>query len=255
MHNERISVTTHTAGRCLVYPETPYGIQPSVTSIISILDKPQLKDWAANCAVDWLINNPQDFDNARKAHKLVSDAAKDTGTDIHALCSRWLLGESIDEDSLETQTTHTLLNAFKEWCLVNTIEPVYSEVIIHGPGYSGTCDLIAYRTDPKTQVRRLGLYDIKTAKGSYYPEWGLQLAAYANAAEDMAADGALELNDSIEELGIIKLNKETLKCNYKEFTSQRDRLFAAFIALKDFYWLYNDLESQIQQLTKETEHG
>jgi len=228
-----------------------------------------LVDWAANCAVDYLwengrhdkrgyeqiLNDSKDFEDARRAHDTIRDKAADTGTDIHELCQLWLenrpriLNISFNK---ATNDMKIMFDSFKKWATKNKIEPVHTEIKLHGSGYSGRCDLIAYRTCPKTGVRRLGLYDIKTGKGSYYKEWGLQLAAYAEAyIADPFREGELPLS----EIGIIKLNKDTLKCNFSEqskpkFTLERDKLAKAFMLLKDFYWCYNSLQNQFDEINK-----
>ena len=294
---EPFNIKTKTAGKCRVYPDNPQGPVPSTTSTTGCLDKPALRQWSANCAADyirqWIKDNPgqvppeEVLQESTTAYKRISDDAKDTGTDVHALCEQYLLsyhdvGASIELEKLleplaeqwkkvcmehgdkpvifaeekanRAVPQYALFKSFRAWCEKEQIEPVHVEIKLHGDGYSGRCDLIAYRTDPKTKKRVLGLYDIKTGKGAYYPEWGLQLAAYAGAFEVMAFDGLLGKTKYPSEIGIIKLNKETLKCNFSEtsrgthFTDHRERLTWAFSYLKDFYWAYNDLATQFKEL-------
>ena len=52
---ETYNIKTKTAGKCRVYPDSPNGHQPSVTSICGALMKYGLIDWAANCAVDYVL--------------------------------------------------------------------------------------------------------------------------------------------------------------------------------------------------------
>jgi len=290
---EPFNIKTKTAGKCRVYPDNPQGPVPSVTSNTGCLDKPALKQWSADCAVDYIrkwaeannVHIPEEvYQEARFAYKQISDEAKDTGTDVHALCEQYLLsyhdieaacafqkliepygirwakvlGENKDMPFVEATKIadravpeYAMFISFKKWCEKNMIEPVHIEMKLHGDGYSGRCDLIAYRTDPKTKKRVLGLYDIKTGKGAYYPEWGLQLGGYVEAFDVHI------LERIVDEIGIIKLNKETLRCNFSEtstgthFTDHRDRLARAFMHLKDFYWEYNDLAKQFKELADE----
>ena len=286
------NIKSKTAGKCRVYPDSPNGLQPSVTSICGALMKYGLIQWAANCAVDYLLNiHPEKlylaqgdsyipnraWEEARLAHEQIKDDAADFGTWAHTLCEKWMNKDKPGwieaagqcQKELDEQSYHkcmALVESFKLWANKNTIEPVHTEIVLHGDGYSGRCDLIAYRTDPKTKERVLGLYDIKTGKGSYYPEWGLQLAAYAEAYDDMKYEEWIkdpydtptsnfsELD--IDEIGIIKLNKDTLKCNFSEdrgpkFTEHRGRLTAAWKHLVNFYWLYNELEQQFEGIENE----
>lgn len=294
------NIKTKTAGKCRVYPDSPNGLQPSVTSICGALMKCGLIDWAANCAVDYIwcsgkrvINERGGgvyaeeavFDTARKAHEIIRDNAADFGTQAHLVCQLWLEDKkdqigtaqkeyfdalmandmSTDEAGKWLEKVVTLFDSFCTWAIKNKIEPVHTEIKLHGDGYSGRCDLIAYRTCPKTGERRLGLYDIKTGKGSYYPEWGLQLAAYAEAYDAGLLNGdydgmGIDVSANhigLDEIGIIKLNKDTLKCNFSEqskpkFTADRDRLTNAWEHLVKFYWSYNDIETQFKEMENES---
>ena len=252
-----------------MYPDNPNGPAPSVTSITQALHKGALIQWAADCAVDYIAGKASDWDDtfcmeglteprwlgeARTAYKIISTEAANTGTDVHELCQLWLDKQDTREaESKATPGMLALFEAFKGWAIDNKIEPVYIEKVLHGDGYSGRCDLIAYRTDPKTGVRMYGLYDIKTSSGAYYPEHGLQLAAYAMAYEHW------ELTDGngewpLQEVGIIKLNKKTLRCNFSEggrgpnYTKFLPRLQKAFTALVEFFWQYNNLKEQFEEI-------
>ena len=108
------NIKTKTAGKCRVYPDSPNGLQPSVTSICGALMKYPLIDWAANCAVDYIKAHDADcfghyepdvdyddngrpyecgsfvwdensdcWDNARHAHEQIRDDAADFGTLAH----------------------------------------------------------------------------------------------------------------------------------------------------------------------------
>ena len=49
------NIKSKTCGKCRVYPDNPQGFAPSVTSICGALMKYGLIDWAANCAVDYVL--------------------------------------------------------------------------------------------------------------------------------------------------------------------------------------------------------
>ena len=266
------NIKSKTSGKCRVYPDSPNGMQPSVTSICGALMKYGLIDWAANCAVDYIKNASftaeqaeEVYAAARQAHNQIKDEAADFGTLAHLLIQLYLEhGEGVEVDDefgrIENEDVFNKVSAlygsFKDWATKNKIEPVHTEIKLHGDGYSGRCDLIAYRTCPKTGERRLGLYDIKTGKGQYYPEWSLQVCAYADAADkdrSVLESTASIYDKAIEEIGIIKLNKDTLKCNFSEqskpkFTADRDRLTRAWGHLVKFYWEYNDLAKQFSEI-------
>lgn len=300
------NIKTKTFGQCRVYPDNPNGLAPSVTSITGALMKYGLIDWAANCAVDYIkdsnaesfaetinsenynqFNEVVDYyhtvwlenglwDKARTAHERIRDKAADTGTDVHELCQLYLETYHVEVKNKEldralesaSDLQVKMLNSFKKWCEKNDIEPVHIEIKLHGDGYSGRCDLVAYRTE--NGAKRLGLYDIKTTP-AYYEEQGLQLAAYAKAYDDIISreycgriangETIMERNSKqISEIGIIRLDKKTGSCNFSEkktkhnlggkFTPHRERYTEAFMALKDFYWKYNDLQEQFKEIEK-----
>jgi len=287
-------IKTKTSDKCRIYPDNHGSPAPSVTSISGCLMKFGLIQWAADEAVKYIcktsdVDDPRLYESARFAYKNISDEAKQAGTDIHAICEAYLRSYHDEEQGAELDkllrpleeawgerySNHMfqpidfaievsnaaaplliMFRNFKAWCEKNQIEPVHIEQVVHGDGYSGRVDLIAYRT--AKGVRRLGLYDIKTGKGSYYPEWGLQLGGYAEAFEYFEQESAADYDHvfearEIEEIGIIKLNKETLKANFSEdrgpkYTQDRERLTRAFLHLKDFYWEFNDLEKQFAEI-------
>ena len=269
------NLKTKTCGKCRVYPDNPGGPAPSVTSICGALMKYGLIDWAANCAVDYIDEAYSDEaysipgpiwevikKEARQAHNRIKEEAGDTGTNVHELCQMCLEhGVTVMTDNenygAADVITKKMVDNFAAWCGKEGIELIATEVKVHGDGYSGRCDLIAYRKG------KLGLYDIKTTP-AYYPEQGLQLAAYAKAWDDKVRRNtigpiemgktAMQESEFIEEIGIIRLDKKTGSCNFSEsgrgphFTEHRERLTKAFMLLKDFYWLYNNLEEQFKEL-------
>lgn len=79
------------------------GGVPSVTTILKILDKPALPQWAANCVKDYITEKMRTkpsigrnelldlLDDARKNFRSVSTSAMDIGTRVHALIENYLV--------------------------------------------------------------------------------------------------------------------------------------------------------------------
>jgi hypothetical protein len=266
------NIKTKFGSRCRVYENPNCGYAPSVTSITECLHKFALVQWAADCAVDYIDSKRNIFAgfdneacnfvfskplwdveciNARTAYKTISDEAKDDGTNVHSLCELYFrsyhdIAAAVELDNAlcsATETTVRMLDNLKKWAVEGELEPVEIEKVLHGTNYSGRADLIARRKG------RLGVWDIKRAK-AYYPEMGLQLAAYAQAYYYMEQDWP-------QELGIIRLDPNTGSCNCSEdgrgphFTDHIDRLTKAFNALCEFYWCANDLQTQFQEIQNE----
>ena len=194
------------------YYQTPNGKVPSVTTVLSLLDKPFLKRWAANKAVEYIIKgalvtskvikqgdadgigketeytiHDWDINKARTAYKQLSTEAADYGTYIHTLCECYFKGQEIESPHEPTQK---LTKSFYTWCKKHNVKPIETETVVYGDGYAGRVDLICeidcfwYKSkdkkDQKAGRRRrvVALIDFKTGKGTYYPEWGLQTAGY-----------------------------------------------------------------------------
>ncbi len=134
---------------------------PSITTILDVLHKPQL----VNCAVRLAKSGIE--------HDKVKFAAADHGTDVHLRIAAYV-GNECQNNALDDDPVVT---AFRAWQGSAQFVPIASEKFVFSleHGYAGTADLIG-------MVRKgeLALLDIKTGRG-VYPEYKLQLAAYAVA--------------------------------------------------------------------------
>jgi hypothetical protein len=165
---------------------------PSVTSILNVLNKPQLVNWAVRLTRDSLkqelfalqrANSLQNLnaDNllAKSAseHNRVKNAAADHGIDIHRRIAAYV-GDKSSYMSKNVRDPVTI--AFRAWQDSVQFVPIASEklVVSREHAYAGTADLIG------TLNGRLALLDIKTGRG-VYTEYKLQLAAYAFAWGEM----------------------------------------------------------------------
>ena len=252
------------------YYQTKAGKVPSVTTILSLLDKPFLKKWAANCAVEYIddilfqrleteepiMGNHEMFDKARTSYKQLSMEAADYGTYIHTLCEVYFKGQKIESPHEPTQK---LMTSFYAWCKKHNVKPIETETVVYGDGYAGRVDLICeidsfWKTKgwcKKNKVewykginkqRVITLIDFKTGKGSYYPEWALQTAGYITAWNMSHLDNMAQIEQCARHHGVLKFNKETNRVNYKDMTPTHDRDLKAFLLLRDFWWLTNEGE-------------
>jgi len=242
--------------------ESPHGLQPSTTSILGLLDKYYLRQWAADCTAGYIRKNckciqdgiwevkESDLALAVNNWKSESQTAADFGTDLHSIAELYFRSFHSSEDaerleaalSISEPDTLALFLALRDWAETEKIVPKEIEKVCHGDGYSCRVDLIAERDG------KLGLYDIKTSKnGQYGDTWGLQLAANAAAYE-------YHTGNKIEEIGIIRLTKKTLRLNFSEtgrgphYTEQRPRLEKAFSHLVKFFWEYEDFAEKRKHL-------
>jgi predicted RecB family nuclease len=165
---------------------------PSVTTILNVLNKPQLVNWAVRLTRDSLkqelfalqrSNSLQDLNAdsilARSAseHSRVKNAAADHGIDIHRRIAACVGDKS---SRMSKNVRDPVIIAFRAWQDEAQFLPIASEklVISREHEYAGTADLIG------TLNGKLALLDIKTGR-RVYPEYKLQLAAYAIAWGEM----------------------------------------------------------------------
>jgi hypothetical protein len=139
---------------------------PSVTTILGILNKPFLLDWAWKCGVDGL------------DYKAVRDGAASIGTLAHAMIQAHLQRAKLDTSEYSPADVGKAENAlikYWDWEKENPIKPLMLEKqMVHEKlGYGGTIDCLAQRLDTGEIV----LIDFKTSK-AIYSEMFYQLAAY-----------------------------------------------------------------------------
>lgn len=157
--------------------ETPV---PGVTTILKNLgwNKDILMAWAAS-----VTKKGQDF-------RAISKEASETGTLAHALAEAYLSGEEIDEvvyqsySDEQREKAGNALDALKEWQEESRLEVVKTEVQLVSKvyKYGGTADIMFRHSG----AQELEIGDIKTSNGTY-ADYILQLAAYAQAAEECYA--------------------------------------------------------------------
>ena len=173
-------------GRGRHYAAPDGELVPSVTNVISILDKPALPRWSAKMVAETAyrmrhslpgMDESEAVDMLKGSPWSKSRRAAERGTDIHgyleALLNQWVPDE-LSRDALPYK------DAADEWLDQKQPETVATELTMFHPLYAGTCDLVA------RVGGRLTIIDFKTSK-AIYDEAALQLAALWGCYTD--ADG------------------------------------------------------------------
>lgn len=147
---------------------------PSVTTILGVLNKPALLDWA------WKMGT-QGLD-----YKAVRDDAAGVGTLAHYLILCHLKGETPDTSEYSAQDIDRAENClikYYDWQDEHAIKPVIVEtpLVSEEWGYGGTVDCLAELNG------ELILIDHKTGK-AIYPEMFYQLAAYRELLKENGHD-------------------------------------------------------------------
>jgi hypothetical protein len=214
---------------------------PSVTTITGILDKPALTWWkleqlAANAVQDAeMLAIMRDRGDTEAAVRYVmyrrnaSDAARERGADIHALAERWHKGETVDapEELAEEWT------GYLRWWTDTLPDMLYAEEMVASVehNYAGTFDLVAVIGGETWMLDIKSSKSVANAKGTVWPEYRLQLVAYARAEFIGRADERLPL-PPIDRYGIVHVTREGTRL-VEAAVTERD--WAAFLACRALY--------------------
>lgn len=180
-------------------------VLPSVTTILGVLGKPALINWAANTERALVIDAAEQL-NAElagsrvpgsvyrsalterlglvKAHKRITEQAADIGSQAHARIEwalRRQLGLATDhEEPACCEQAQWAVMAFEDWAKAHDVRPLMTEQIVWSRvhRYAGTLDLVADVAGVRT------LIDFKTSK-AIYPEAHMQNVAYQVALAEM----------------------------------------------------------------------
>lgn len=190
-----------------------------VTTVIGIIDKPELLQWSANVAnqtwVDGLKGKiPDELLIARLAKeapvawRVRRDTAGDIGTLIHVWIESYIKAK-IDGTPIPDSPINPIIQGavlkFLMWEKQNDIKFVASEKKVYSLKHNvaGICDFLYLNKDGKTC-----LGDIKTSKG-IYKTFYLQLAAYKYMIQEENP------STQIEEMTIVRVGKDDAELEVK----------------------------------------
>lgn len=207
--------------------EKPFG---SVTSIISIIDKPALRYWFGKEVYYAMVKDPSLSEKTALASPYVSnEKAKKRGTTVHSIVEAYKFGNKVEDIDIQKEYLGYAKAFYK---FVEDMNPVFREqektVFSEKNHYAGTLDV----------VLTLGtgdyVIDIKTGKNIYLEAF-IQGSAYKNVLDEEA-----RLDENGKELagvGVLLL-KENGDYELKT-TSETKELFEVFKACKTVWEFLN----------------
>jgi hypothetical protein len=204
------------------------GEYPSVTTILDILDKPALKQWAVNMAIEYIESQDEVtneiLQNAKTEWKNVSQDALDIGSEIHNLIEVYIKEGKDAIGEMKPEVENGFL-AFLEWEKENVDKWISSEITVYDNELcvAGTCDSIAVLKDG-----RKVLIDFKSSKG-FYDGYAEQVAIYRYLYEKMT-------DEKLNGIMVLRLDKETGIPESKDFSKQYENKLNAFIKLLDYWY-------------------
>ena len=197
-----------------------------VTTVLSVISKPMLIQWAANMACDYISDHAEIPLNgqsglhisekvlreARTAHRTKKEAAGDWGTIVHKAIEEWIKDK---KDTILEGNQQTAFDHFKDWAIDNNVEFLESEKHLYSEKMwiGGICDLVIKMNGKKYVA------DIKTSSG-IYNEAFFQMAAYALMLEEQGVndiEGYLVINlkkdgtMDLKRADNMEINKEAFK--------------------------------------------
>lgn len=222
-----------------------------VTNIVGVIDKPALRYWAVNQAIENLklnlpVGKPLDeveisrlLESAKKAHTETAGKAADIGTMIHewveSCIKKLVAGEKPPKRPVNKEMNQAV-SGFAKWVKENKVKFLLSERKVYSVAYNyaGTLDVEAVING------RPAIIDVKTSNG-IWPEYGLQVAAYENARCEETGD--------VYDTYVLRLSKTN---GYEPFevkkydASETRRNFKAFLACLELYsWKMANKRSEL----------
>jgi hypothetical protein len=219
---------------------------PSVSTVLGILDKPQLNDWKQEQAILASLTLPRLEGEGEDAFakrvvqdaKSVSRDAMDLGTRVHKVLE-FFIENDICEDICEDKEAYKYAEPAIKWLaeVVDFEKPCLPEVrLFHKElGFAGTTDLLCTLKDGRTCIIDFKTQGTKEKYGhkiTFYEEWLFQVSAYGMASSDMGkpVDCLINLGISTGLAGV---------CYHKEWSST-DRKFGEGFFLRSLelfrYW-------------------
>jgi hypothetical protein len=195
------------------------GALPSVTNVLSVCAKPGLEAWKQEQAIIAALTLPRldgealDAFAVRVVEDMGDQAAKaaEFGTQIHAACEEYARSKSLPS---QDSPLLPFLKSWVEWFDKEVLTVIQCEEVVVGKGYAGRVDLSA-----STKSHGYTFIDLKTqkikGKPVFYPEWGMQLAAYCKPSAGLAK-GLSVVIDSAEP-GPVYTQTWDMEENYKAF--------------------------------------
>ena len=162
----------------------------SVTTYLQAVPKPFLVKWAARRERELVVDAAVRLGTVTRAtllqqlpdtfaHEIELDVAGELGSEAHALIEWWLRGE-VGPRPPARPGAEMAFRAARKWAESVQLEPIFCEQTVWSEewGYAGTMDLFAKVNG------KLALIDWKTSK-RFYPQHGMQSAAYITALAEM----------------------------------------------------------------------
>lgn len=219
----------------------------SVTTVLKALNKPALPGWSAKMAAQYVVEEwplVRDLIDAGKLEEAVQlikgspwrkkEAAANLGTSVHQAVEAYVMGARLPDIKTDEHVSH-----FERWLDAFKPKILETEVTVFNRrfNYAGTLDLLV-ELEPNTWV-----VDVKSGSG-VYPEFAMQVAAYANGEFIGRQDGTEDKMPEVTRGAILHLRPNGYKFIPVEIT---DRVFKSFLHCRELFRFTEEMASQVIQ--------
>lgn len=202
------------------------------TTVIKEVMPPFLAKWGAQCAADWLKENPEDFTGAVSAWAKVREKAADKGTDMHAELEKYVNAcISTNAGVPHLIPTEDAVGQFSAWAMENVDKFIFAEKYVYSEKLwtGGIVDCLA-----SLKSGEIALVDFKSSKEAYFNQivqaggYALQLAE--NGAHE--ADGTpFDAPKEVQTLIIFPFGAKTMEPKIIKAVSEYSRNFEIVVEL------------------------
>ena len=187
---------------------------PSVTTILKVLNKPHIANWANS--LGW----------KRQSYKKVLEEKANLGTLVHEVCHEYLFNEGINFNipTKDLSFIKNNLNSFKSFLEEHNLNPIWGERSFSTETYGGTIDLYCELEGKKTII------DFKTSK-KFYSSHFIQLGAYIQLLESN--------NIHVEQVGILIIHENDWDLKLIDRSNMNDYINLFNNLVNVFYMIYD----------------
>ena len=167
------------------------GLLPSVTSVLSIMDKPQLTAWKVEQGIMSSLTLPKEDGETLEeyARRVVKDSKQATtkaaehGTRMHECMENILLGRPVSRD----EELAPYIKTFTQWAEKNVEKTYWCEKALVGAGYAGRCDAYVRLSGIGDAIIDLKNRKVNPKYDPFYDTDCAQLWAYRTASDNPKA--------------------------------------------------------------------
>jgi hypothetical protein len=230
--------------------EGHHELFPSVTSVLGVLDKPGIKNWAVGQTIRHALNEltlvQEKVGNRQLTFKELSAAvnkskeasalelrkAGDFGTRAHDAIDQLIAGQCGSDLKVESDIKQVVHNFWDWWTGSGVTLDPRGDTMVYSPryGYAGALDALAMSPDGQLMV-----CDWKTSN-YVYESHIIQVAAYAKAVEEnLLACGFSPEESKVHRACVVRFEKNKNGFEVHEV----DNIDAAFSAFKAALYLFH----------------